>query len=115
MGLFDGTRLERPVTCERCEKPLPECKCPRDASGQIVVPGEQIALLRLEKRGKGKIVTLVEGLDPDASDLSSLLKQLQSRCATGGTLREKCIELQGDHRPAASQLLESLGYKINSP
>ena len=32
-GLFDGTPLVRPVTCQRCGKPLADCRCPRDAAG----------------------------------------------------------------------------------
>jgi|ERR1051325_5009660 translation initiation factor 1 len=111
MGLFDGTPLERPVTCERCGKTVKDCHCPRDASGKILLPASQTAIVRTENRGKGKLVTLVEGLDPVASDLNALLKSLKSKCASGGTTKGESIEIQGDHRASVAQLLESLGYR----
>ena len=111
-GLFDGTPLERPMTCERCHRPLTECGCPRDTSGQVLLPGQQTATLRLDKRAGGKIVTLVEGLDPNASDLNGLLKEFQNRCAAGGTIRDGAIEVQGDHRQTVEQLLRSNGYRV---
>src|SRR5438445_4951783 len=111
MGLFDGTPLQRPVTCERCGQVMQECRCPRDASGKIVLPSEQSATVRIENRGKGKVVTLIEGLNPVASDLNELVKSLRAKCASGGTVKSNSIEIQGDHRAAAVQLLGSLGYR----
>ena len=76
-GLFDGTPLERPVTCEACEKPLDQCACPRDASGQVLLPKDQPARVGLEKRRKGKTVTVIAGLDPTASDFDTILRKLK--------------------------------------
>ena len=111
MGLFDGTKFERPVTCDVCGKPLADCACPRDAAGKVLPPSKQTATIRLEKRPGGRVMTLVEGLDPSASDLAALLKTLKSRCAAGGTVTDATIELQGDHRDPATELLTSLGYR----
>lgn len=111
-GLFDGTPLQRPVTCEVCEKPLPECRCPRDASGKVLLPTEQTALVRLEKRPGGKLVTLIDGLDPTASNLDALLKHLRTHCAAGGTVQNGVVQLQGDHRENVAQALRGLGYRI---
>lgn len=113
-GLFAGTPLERPVTCAACGKPLDECSCPRDASGQVLPPGAQMAIVNLEKRKKGKIITTVSGLDPVASDLAALLKALKNLCGCGGSLDDgaAALELQGDQRDKACQHLESLGYKV---
>jgi translation initiation factor 1 len=65
----------------------------------------------LEKRAKGKVVTLVRDLDPDGNDLEALAARLKSRCGAGGTVKEGTIELQGDHLDAAEGTLRSLGYK----
>src|SRR5258708_329397 len=111
MGLFDGTPLERPVTCERCGSVMEECRCPRDASGKILLPTQQTATIRLANKGKGKWVTVIQGLDPAASDLPALLKSLKARCASGGTAKDDCIEIQGDHRTLIAELLSSLGYR----
>src|SRR6516225_8786445 len=97
-GLFAGTSLERPVTCERCEKPIPLCTCPRTASGRILLPADQPARVLRERRN-GKFVTVIAGLDPVASDLKSLLGELKKSLATGGTTTggsDPTVELQGD-------------------
>ena len=113
-GLFAGTSLERPVTCAVCEKPLTDCTCPRDASGTIIQPSQQTARVRLEKRGKGKVVTTISGLDPVASDLPGLLKKLKSSCGAGGTIETGAIEIQGDHRDRITEFLRKLGYQVKS-
>lgn len=117
-GLFAGTPLERPVTCERCEKPLPECRCPRDSDGAIRLPKDQPVRVRRERRS-GKIVTVVAGLDAAATDLPALLKKFKSRLGAGGTVAESRdargapaveLELQGDHRDRLVEDLKSMGY-----
>ena len=108
-GLFAGTPWERPVTCQRCEKALDQCACPRDSRGQLKPPRDQPARVRREKRG-GKIVTVVTGLDPVASDLPGLLKRFKSLCAAGGTLRDRSIEIQGDQRDKLVATLCDMGY-----
>jgi translation initiation factor 1 len=109
-GLFDGTPLERPVTCEVCEQPLDQCTCPRDQSGAVLLPKDQAARVSREKRRKGKVMTVVSGLDPVASDLAALLIRLKSTCAAGGTIADGRIEIQGDHRERVVSLLRELGY-----
>jgi translation initiation factor 1 len=108
-GLFDGTPLERPVTCERCGKPLDKCQCPRNAAGEIMLTANQPARVWREKRG-GKIVTVVTGLDPKASDLPALLKQFRTTLGAGGTVKNGAIEIQGDHRDGLVERLRAMGY-----
>ncbi|MEM9752096.1 MAG: translation initiation factor [Planctomycetota bacterium] len=109
MGLFDGTALERPVTCERCDEPLATCGCPKSASGFVCLPADQHARVRREKR-RGKWVTVVSGLDAHASDLPALAKQAKKRWAGGGGTTGDGFDIQGDHRDAAVAWLKSLGY-----
>ena len=108
-GLFDGTSLQRPVTCEACALPMSDCRCPRDTKGALCRPKDQEARVRREKRN-GKWVTVVAGLDASGTDLPALAKQLRSRCAAGGTVRDDGIEIQGDHRDMIVTLLKSMGY-----
>jgi translation initiation factor 1 len=110
MGLFDGTPLQRSVTCEVCGKPLAECRCPRAADGRVLSPNQQTASIRIENR-VGKTITLISNLDPRASDLSSLLKKLRESCASGGTVKDDIVELQGDHRQTAADVLHKIGFK----
>ncbi|HVP11837.1 MAG TPA: translation initiation factor [Phycisphaerae bacterium] len=108
-GLFDGTPLERPVTCDRCGRSLDQCKCPRNAAGEITLPGSQPVRVRREKRG-GKVVTVIAGLDPVASDLPALLKQFRTALGSGGTVKDGAIELQGDHCEKIVERLQTMGY-----
>lgn len=108
-GLFAGTPLERPVTCERCELPRDRCACPRDAAGRVTLPKDQPARVRREKR-RGKMVTVVSGLDAAATDLPALLKRFRTALGTGGTVVEDGFELQGDHRDRVLATLREMGY-----
>ena len=109
-GLFNGTPLERPVTCEVCEQSLAQCACPRSESGAVLLPKDQPVRISREKRRKGKTVTVITGLNPVASSLDAILAQLKSACAAGGTIRAGKVEIQGDHRARALSILQDLGY-----
>ena len=113
-GLFHGTSLERPVTCEKCAKPLAECRCPRDKSGALLLPKDQKVRVRREKR-RGKPVTVVAGLDAHANDLDAMLEKLKSSLGCGGTLAQAAegaseLELQGDHRDKVIAWLSAQGF-----
>lgn len=113
MGLFDGTSLERPVTCERCAKSLDDCACPRDAGGDVCTPKDQSPRVRREKR-RGKWTTVVTELDPVATDLKALLKELRTGLGTGGGITEGELIIQGDHRDAVVEKLNAMGYKAKA-
>ncbi len=111
--LFAGTPFDRPPTCDRCGKLESECACaPLVVEPVRLAPETQTARLKLEKRPKGKVVTLVFGLDPEGNDLESLAAKLKTRCGTGGTVKDGSIELQGDPLAAAELALMGIGYKV---
>lgn len=110
--LFSGTPWDRPPTCDRCGLPEAECKCPPVVAEPVrLAPEAQTARLRLEKRAKGKVVTVVADLDPSGNDLPALASQLKTRCGAGGTVKDGLIELQGDRLTAADAALRALGFK----
>ncbi len=111
--LFAGTAWDRPPRCERCEQLESECSCPPapPEPPKRIPPGEQTARLRLEKRPKGKLATVIANLDPQGNDLDALARQLKDRCGTGGTVKDGTVELQGDHLKAAEAALTALGYR----
>jgi translation initiation factor 1 len=108
--LFAGTPWDRPPRCERCGQLEAECACPPPEPVRLA-PESQTATLRLEKRPRGKVVTVVGGLDPEGNDLAALAASLRSKCGTGGTIKEGLIELQGNHVAAAEAALAAIGYK----
>jgi translation initiation factor 1 len=76
-----------------------------------IAPELQTARVSLEKRPKGKLVTLIGALDPEGNDLQALASRLKAACGTGGTLKEGRIELQGNHLEAVEAALQAIGYK----
>lgn len=108
-GLFDGTSLERPVTCQACGKALTDCTCPRDDAGALCRTADQPARVQREKR-RGKWTTVIMGLNPAATDLKALCKELKGKCSAGGAVKEDTVEIQGDHRDRIVQLLKDRGY-----
>ncbi|MCA9150851.1 MAG: translation initiation factor [Planctomycetales bacterium] len=114
MRLFAGTQWDQPPKCDRCGKLVEECQCeplPPPPAPQIP-PAEQTARLTVEKRRKGKVVTLIRGLPSVGNDLPTLLTRLKSECGVGGTLRDDELELQGDLRERASAVLTKIGYRV---
>ena len=113
MRMFEGTPWDRPPTCERCGKPESECVCPPEPkSRQLVPPEKQTARLTVEKRKKGKLVTVIRGLSAEANDLPALLVRLKNSCGAGGTLNGDALEIQGDHLERLRTLLGDIGYKL---
>ncbi len=108
-GLFAGTSLEQPVTCEHCGKTLDDCACPCDAAGRVCRPQDQAVRVRREKR-RGKWTTVAAHFDPVATDLDAMLKAYRGRFGCGGTTTDDGFELQGDHRDAVIEDLLGHGY-----
>lgn len=110
--LFAGTQWDRPPVCDRCGKLQSDCACPPVVQEPVrLAPESQTARLAVEKRPKGKLVTIVSDLDPEGNDLVDLASRLKAACGAGGTLKDGRIEIQGDHRDAAERALQKIGYK----
>ncbi len=73
---------------------------------------QQVIKIYTDKRRYGKTVTIIEGFDPKDVDLKDMAKSLKRKVATGGTVKDGRIELQGDQREKAKKFLESLGYTV---
>jgi translation initiation factor 1 len=72
---------------------------------------QQKATVRLDRKGRGgKSVTVIEGLQIPQKEREALLKQLKAKLGTGGTVKDTCLEIQGDHRDGLMAALEKLGY-----
>lgn len=113
MRLLEGTPWDRPPRCERCGRLESECACPAESPVKKLVPPEkQTATLAVEKRRKGKVVTVVRGLAAADNDQPALLSRLKSACGAGGTLDGDVLEIQGEHLEHLRTLLSGLGYKV---
>lgn len=113
MGLFDGTPLEQVVTCTTCGALSKECVCPEvDESQQPLQLDKQRVQLRTEKRARGKLVTVVAGLNGRHEQLLQVLKNLKEVCGSGGSVAETHLELQGDHVARLRKWLAAQGAKV---
>jgi translation initiation factor 1 len=89
--------------CDKCGLPESLCFCETIAKEK-----EKIRILTIRRR-YGKVITLVEGIEKDA-DPKSVLKELKTKLACGGTIKEKTIELQGNHKERVKDILVKLGF-----
>jgi translation initiation factor 1 len=111
MRLFAGTPYDQPPKCDRCGALEADCSClPSPAA--CISPAKQVARLTVEKRRKGKVVTVIRGLSAAGNDLRVLLGRLKSQCGAGGTLQEDRLEIQGEHVERIRALLSALGYGV---
>ena len=108
MRLFEGTPFDRPPRCERCGQLEADCRCPPERTP----PGKQTARLSIEKRKKGKHVTVIRGLAAEKNDLPALLTQLKTACGAGGTVSDDGLEIQGEQLDRVRDLLGRIGYRV---
>ena len=111
MRLFEGTEFDRPPRCEVCGELECECVCP-PPEFQYTPSQKQIARLGVEKRKKGKLVTVIRDLLDEENHLPNLLTTLKDHCGAGGTVKEGLVEIQGDHTERVREKLKSLGYRV---
>lgn len=113
MRLFEGTQFDQPPVCSRCELLESDCKCP-PPEPEPTAPEKLTARLSVEKRKRGKIVTVIAGLNEGhpGNHLGDLLTKLKNACGAGGTIQEDTIEIQGNHLERVKELLAKTGYKI---
>lgn len=88
--------------CPVCGLPKELCVCEEIARDQ------QKIRIYSERRRYGKMVTIVEGIKD--VDINELAKKLKTKCASGGTVKNGNIELQGDHIKKVKKALEEIGF-----
>ena len=82
---------------------MPACVC-----GEIAKTQQEITVTT-EKRRFGKVNTMVSGFD-DGVDIKDVAKKLKMKRACGGTVKNKVIELQGNHKGFIKPILVSEGF-----
>lgn len=102
--------------CPDCGRPVDDCRCKKksgraSAGPAAAMPKDGVVRVALEKKGRGgKTVSVITGLTGSEDSLKELAAELKRRCGTGGTLKDKVIEIQGDHRDTLVELLKSKGF-----
>jgi translation initiation factor 1 len=94
------------AVCPVCGLPEELCMCEEIAREQ------QNIKIYSDKRRYGKDVTIVEGIDGVEINIEELASTLKKKCASGGTIKDGKIELQGDHKKKVQKTLEEMGFKV---
>ena len=72
----------------------------------------RVDIMRQTAHRGGKTVTVVSGFqDITAEELERLAKRMQRSCGSGGTVKDRTIEIQGDKREALAQILQDEGFR----
>jgi translation initiation factor 1 len=70
--------------------------------------------IRMEMRRFGKPTTVIEGLKMSEKDMQELCTKMKKGLATGGTVKDGILILQGDHREGAAKMLTEKGFSESS-
>jgi translation initiation factor 1 len=89
--------------CPNCGLPKDICAC------ETIAREEEKIKVSFTRKRFGKKVTLIEGISRDV-DSKGILKELKTKFACGGTIKNGVIELQGDHRRKIREMLVKLGF-----
>lgn len=92
--------------CPKCGLPKEVCVCEEIAKEQQKIE------ISVDKRRYGKMMTIVDGINSNDLDIDALITKLKKKCASGGTIKEGKIELQGDHRTKVKETLEEMGFTV---
>ena len=90
--------------CPVCGLPHDLCVC------EDIAKEDQSITVKIEKKKFGKEYTIVEGIDSKTVSLKDVAKNLKSKFACGGTVKDNRIELQGNHLNKVKDELMALGF-----
>jgi len=90
--------------CQTCGLPKNLCVC------QEIEKESQRIQITVKKIKFRKWITKIQGLENNET-AKNLEKILKKKFACGGTVKDKEIELQGDHRKKIKKALLEQGYK----
>jgi translation initiation factor 1 len=90
----------------------PPAPAPREQGGNTSFPAGLSARVQREKAHRaGRLVTVVYDLELSLAQLVLLCARLKRSCATGGTVKQGRLEIQGDHAEKILADLISLGIR----
>jgi translation initiation factor 1 len=89
--------------CPKCGLPIQACVC------EEISRTQQKINVSTEKRRFGKYSTLISGIE-DNNEIKTVAKTLKAKRACGGTIKNKIIELQGNHKKMIKPILVEMGY-----
>lgn len=90
--------------CPKCSLPIELCVC------ESLQQEKQTITIFIDKRKWGRAMTIMNFGGIQGANLKTICKKAKGYCASGGTVKENTIEIQGDHRRKLKKFLKNLGY-----
>ena len=88
----------------------PDWSRKNDIKQDKTTPTGDTIYIQREKKGRGgKTVTTITNL---SGDLKSQLKELKIHCGSGGTIKNRVLEIQGDQREKIAKFFKEKGLSI---
>ena len=75
---------------------------------------EQNIRLFLDRKKGGKIITVIKGFRVIDDQIKALVKKIKIKCASGGSIKNNEIIIQGNKRDIIKVILEKEGYNSKS-
>jgi len=86
----------------------------KTASARSTRPKDRgrVDILRQTAHRGGKTVTVIKNfIGIGLPEKEKLAKQMQKACGCGGTVKDGCIEIQGDKRTEVARILTEAGFR----
>lgn len=103
MGIEERSTLVYSTGIGRIKEEKPKAERPK---------GDGIVRIQLKRLGGGKMSSVVVGVPLEEDELKELGRQLKQKCGVGGSVKDFCIEIQGDKRNLLKAELEKRGYQV---
>ncbi len=85
----------------------------REEKPKAVRPqGDGVVRITLKRLGGGKTASVVTGIPLEEDEMKDLARSLKQKCGVGGSVKDFCIEIQGDKRNILKTELEKRGYTV---
>ncbi|MBR2095648.1 MAG: stress response translation initiation inhibitor YciH [Fibrobacter sp.] len=85
----------------------------REEKPKAVRPqGDGVVRIMLKRLGGGKMASVVTGIPLEEDEMKDLARSLKQKCGVGGSVKDFCIEIQGDKRNILKTELEKRGYSV---
>jgi len=92
--------------CPKCGLAKEFCVC------ETLTKEEQKIKIYSERIRFKRFVTMIDGLSSDV-DKKGLAKELKTKLACGGTIKDGKIELQGQNKERVKELLVKMGFNAD--
>ena len=90
----------------------PDGSAPASRRGQKNTNRGRVDIVRQTAHRGGKAVTVARNFTGiSLAEKQELAKKMQRACGVGGTVKDGCIEIQGDKRDEMKRILTEAGFK----